>query len=141
MVGPEIVIVTFPTAQILDVTGPLEVFSSASRFLPAVSYRAHVVSRAGEPILASCGLQFATTSIADVHGPIDTLVVAGGADMDDAACDDELVHHVRRFATDARRVTSVCSGAFLLAQRCGWTDAERPRTGPNATRCNAATRT
>ena len=34
MVGPEIVIVTFPTAQILDVTGPLEVFSSASRSCP-----------------------------------------------------------------------------------------------------------
>jgi len=55
---------TFPTAQILDVTGPLKVFSSASRFLPAAGYRAHVMSRAGDPIRASCGLQFATTSIA-----------------------------------------------------------------------------
>jgi hypothetical protein len=34
-----VVIVTFDSAQILDVTGPLEVFSSASRFLPAVRYR------------------------------------------------------------------------------------------------------
>ena len=33
-----VVIVTFDTAQILDVTGPLEVFSSASRFLPSVQY-------------------------------------------------------------------------------------------------------
>ena len=32
MSAPRIVIVTFDAAQILDVTGPLEVFSSASRF-------------------------------------------------------------------------------------------------------------
>lgn len=35
MADPLVVIVTFPSAQILDVTGPLEVFSSASRFVPA----------------------------------------------------------------------------------------------------------
>ena len=46
-----VVIVTFDTAQILDVTGPLEVFSSASRFLPAVRYRTQVVTTAGGPVL------------------------------------------------------------------------------------------
>ncbi len=39
-----VVIVTFDAAQILDVTGPLEVFSSATRFLPAVRYRTQVVT-------------------------------------------------------------------------------------------------
>jgi transcriptional regulator GlxA family with amidase domain len=107
-IAPEIVIVTFPSAQILDVTGPLEVFSSASRFLPTAMYRAHVVSCAGDAILASCGLEFATTPIAGVRTPIDTLVVAGGANMDDAAGDAELVHHVQRLAAGARRGTSGC---------------------------------
>jgi len=42
-------------------------------------------------------------------------MVAGGADMDTAVADTDLLDQVRRLATDARRVTSVCSGAFVLA--------------------------
>ena len=110
-----VVIVTFDTAQILDVTGPLEVFSSASRFLPSARYRTQVVTTQGGPVRASCGLEFASSALADVTGPVDTLMVAGGADMDGAVADTELLAQVRRLATDARRVTSVCSGAFVLA--------------------------
>ena len=110
-----VVIVTFDTAQILDVTGPLEVFSSASRFLPAVQYRTQVVTTRGGPVRASCGLEFASAAVTEVTGPVDTLMVAGGADMDAAVGDIELLAHVRRLATDSRRVTSVCSGAFVLA--------------------------
>ena len=112
---PRVVVVTFAQAQILDVTGPLEVFSSASRFLQSARYRTDVVTTTGGPVLASCGLEFAATPIADVEPPVDTLVVAGGAEMKEAAADQELLHHVRRLAAGARRVTSVCSGAFVLA--------------------------
>jgi transcriptional regulator GlxA family with amidase domain len=115
MSRPRVVVVTFAQAQILDVTGPLEVFSSAARFLPSARYRTDVVTTTGGPVLASCGLEFASTSIADVDPPIDTLMVAGGEDMTAAAADHELLQHVRRLAADARRVTSVCSGAFVLA--------------------------
>ena len=64
---------------------------------------------------ASCGLEFASSPISDVIGPVDTLMVAGGIGMHTATADEELLHHVRRLAVDARRVTSVCSGAFVLA--------------------------
>jgi transcriptional regulator GlxA family with amidase domain len=111
----EVVIVTFDAAQILDVTGPLEVFSSATRFLPAVRYRTQVVTTRGGPVRASCGLEIASTPVADISGPVDTLLVAGGADMDAAVADSELLAQVRRLAADARRITSVCSGAFVLA--------------------------
>ena len=110
-----VVIVTFEAGQILDVTGPLEVFSSASRFLPAVCYRTQVVTTGGGPVRANCGLEFASSAIGDVTGPVDTLMVAGGSGMDGAVADSELLAQIRRLAADARRVTSVCSGAFLLA--------------------------
>ena len=115
MIQPRVVLVTFDAAQILDVTGPLEVFSTASRFVPSVRYVTDVVTVGGGPVMASCGLEFASSPIGEVEGPVDTLMVAGGADMDAATADGELLQHVRRLAADARRVTSVCSGAFVLA--------------------------
>ena len=131
--GPEVprerdvVIVTFDSGQILDVTGPLEVFSHASRFLPAVRYRTQVVTLQGGPVTASCGLELTSTAISEVTAPVDTLMVAGGAGVDAAVANTELLDHIRRLATDARRVTSVCSGAFLLAA-AGLLDGRRATT-------------
>ena len=79
---PRIVIVTFDGAQILDVTGPLEVFSSASRHLPGVRYSTQVASPRGGAVRASCGLDFDTVALSSVQAPIDTLVVAGGSGSD-----------------------------------------------------------
>ena len=122
-----VVIVTFTGGQILDVTGPLEVFSHASRFLPAAHYRTQVVTTRGGPTHASCGMEFTTARISEVTGPVDTLMVAGGADIHAAVADTQLLAEIRRLARDARRVTSVCSGAFLLAA-AGLLDGRRATT-------------
>ena len=123
----DVAVVTFPSAQILDVTGPLEVFSSATRLVPGAEYRTQVVSTSGGPVLASSGLSFGTTALADAEVPVDTLVVAGGRDTDQACADEQLLGHVRRLASSARRTASVCSGAFVLAA-AGLLDGRRATT-------------
>ncbi|WP_255454099.1 MULTISPECIES: GlxA family transcriptional regulator [unclassified Cryobacterium] len=120
-------IVGFPSVQILDVTGPLEVFSTASRFLPIARYATELVSTDGGPVLSTSGLEFATGPIDAVAGNIDTLVVAGGRDMEEAAGDPRLVDSIRRLALVSRRVASVCSGAFLLGA-AGLLDGRRATT-------------
>jgi transcriptional regulator GlxA family with amidase domain len=127
MSGQRVVIVTFDSAQILDVSGPLEVFSSATRFVPGAQYRSELVSVGGGPVLSTSGMEFATTALADIAGPVDTLMVAGGRDTEEACADQELLGHLRRLATDARRVTAVCSGAFVLAA-AGLLDGRRAVT-------------
>jgi transcriptional regulator GlxA family with amidase domain len=124
---PRIVIVGFPSAQILDITGPLEVFSTASRFLAIPRYATQLVSTDGGPVLSTSGLEFATSRIEEVVDGVDTLVVAGGRDMDEAAADSKLVDNIRRLASQSRRITSVCSGAFLLAA-AGLLDGRRATT-------------
>ncbi|MHC5794832.1 GlxA family transcriptional regulator [Lacisediminihabitans sp. FW035] len=90
-------------------------FSTASRFLSIPPYSTQVVSVGGGPVLSTSGLEYATTPIEKVVGDIDTLVVAGGRDFDQATDDAELIGNIRRVAGRSRRVASVCSGAFLLA--------------------------
>jgi transcriptional regulator GlxA family with amidase domain len=127
VIEPRIVIVGFPSAQILDVTGPLEVFSTASRFLAIPRYATEIVSTEGGPVLSTSGLEFGTRPMEEIVGGIDTLVVSGGRDMDEAAADTKLVDNIRRLAAQSRRATSVCSGAFLLAA-AGLLDGRRATT-------------
>ena len=69
----------------------------------------------------------ADEAIAAVEAPVDTLMVVGGDGTYGAVADAHLVTHVARLARDARRVTSVCSGAFVLAQ-AGLLDGRRATT-------------
>jgi transcriptional regulator GlxA family with amidase domain len=66
-------------------------------------------------------------SMADTRGTIDTLVVAGGAGTRSAATDKRVLAWVRDAAPRSRRVTSVCSGAFVLAN-AGLLDGRRATT-------------
>ena len=123
-----VVIVVYPGVQSLDVTGPLEVFAVANRYRPW-SYRTTVVARGPvETVRTSSGLGLVIDQpLAAVPGPIDTLVVAGGEGTADALSDAALVAWVRDAAPRSRRVTSVCSGAFLLAA-AGLLDGRRATT-------------
>jgi transcriptional regulator GlxA family with amidase domain len=122
-----VVIVAFPGVLGLDVVGPLEVFAMANRFGASPVYATSIVSRRGGMLAASSGLVIATEQAETVAGPIDTLMVAGGYSTAHAADDRDFVRWLADAAGSARRVTSVCSGALLLA-RAGLLDGRRATT-------------
>ncbi len=121
-----VIVVAFPDVQALDVVGPLEVFAMANRYGADPAYATALVSASGRPITTSSGLSLSTERISR-RQPIDTLVVAGGTGTAAAVADDRLTAWLRTAAASARRVTSVCSGAFLLAQ-AGLLDGRRVTT-------------
>ncbi len=124
----EVVFVVFPGLQALDLVGPMEVFAGANREVGTTAYRIRVAAAQAGAVTSAAGLDLhAPTALADVRGGIDTLVVVGGDGTAAAAQDDGLVDEVRRIARSARRVTSVCSGAFVLA-RAGLLDGRRATT-------------
>jgi transcriptional regulator GlxA family with amidase domain len=123
----KVTIVAYPDVQTLDVIGPAEVFASAAKLEPG-SYDVELVARQRGPLRSSSGVALLPRRVlSEVRGPIDTLVIAGGLGVYAAARDRELVAWVKRRARSCRRVTSVCSGAFLLAE-AGLLDGRRATT-------------
>jgi transcriptional regulator GlxA family with amidase domain len=121
----------FPDVQLLDVTGPLQVFASANRLAEEAGqsppYVLTVVSAVPGPIVSSAGLALLAEALPPANHPLDTLVIAGGIGVNRARADRALVAWVRCRADVTRRVTSVCSGAFLLAAT-GLLDGRRATT-------------
>ncbi|MEU6040429.1 MULTISPECIES: GlxA family transcriptional regulator [Actinomadura] len=109
----EVLIVVYDGVQSLDVTGPAEVFDGAARLLRG-GYRVRLASPDGREVTTSSGLRLGVHTGLSAAAPLDTLVVAGGL-APDVSPDGGLVAGVREAAAAARRVTSVCTGAFLLA--------------------------
>lgn len=110
-----IVFVVFDGFQTLDLAGPHEVFQYAGTL--AGGYDCQVLAPAAGPVRSSSGLPVHAghgTADLDPRG-IDTLVVAGGNGVDHAAKDSTLTGWIAAAGDSARRVTSVCSGVFLLA--------------------------
>lgn len=121
-----VVVVAFDDGEVLDVTGPISAFAQANLLSARSAYRVRLVAPGPRTVLSG-GVTIETEPIASVRGPIDTLVTTGGTGFMAAVGDAELVRHVGRLARRARRVTSVCSGAFLLAA-AGVLDGRRATT-------------
>lgn len=114
--------VIFDGYQSLDLTGPFEVFRHAG-------YECAVVAAKPGPVRSSKGLSVnADDSVTAADASrTDTLIVAGGDGVYAARSDRALVGWVAEAAASARRVASVCSGAFLLAE-AGLLDGRRATT-------------
>jgi transcriptional regulator GlxA family with amidase domain len=98
--------------QVLDVTGPLEVFSNAPGYDIQIA-----TPGPGQVLETNRGLALGNaTPIAEIHGPIDTLIIAGGPGAENGHYDRVFVDWIAQTARQARRVASICTGAFLIAE-------------------------
>jgi transcriptional regulator GlxA family with amidase domain len=114
-----VLIAVFDDVQSLDVTGPLEVFAGATRYRTAATpkatgpYETIVASIGGGPVRTSSGLTIVPDSdLHEVAAP-HTLIVPGGDGT--RTPDPKLVEWIGRTGRRAKRIASVCTGAFLLA--------------------------
>jgi cyclohexyl-isocyanide hydratase len=104
----QIGLLVFPKVTQLDLTGPLQVFSS----LPDASV--HLIWKRIEPVTSDTVLTIMPTiSFADCP-QLDVICVPGGAGTDDMVNDEEMLQFLRKQATGAKYVTSVCTGSLVL---------------------------
>jgi cyclohexyl-isocyanide hydratase len=99
----------FPRIQQLDMTGPYEVLAS----LPGASM--HLVWKTLDPLNSSTGLTLQPTVTMAACPPLDVVCVPGGAGINALLEDEETLAFLRAQAKSARYVTSVCTGALVLA--------------------------
>ncbi|EUA52383.1 DJ-1/PfpI family protein [Mycobacterium xenopi 4042] len=94
-------------------------FAAASTCLAAQGrdgYQPVLACIDGQPVATPMGLTFATARLPDPHQPVDTVVLPGGRGVHAARENPQLIAWIRDVAHSARRVVSVCTGAFLAAQ-------------------------
>nr|WP_232003033.1 GlxA family transcriptional regulator [Mycobacterium sp. 1245801.1] len=109
-----VVIVVFDGVTLLDVAGAGEVFVEANRF--GADYRVKIASLDGCDVTSSLGSRLGVTdSIAAIESA-DTVLVAGSDNLPAHAIDPALVEAIRSVSARTRRLASICTGSFVLAQ-------------------------
>jgi transcriptional regulator GlxA family with amidase domain len=115
MARRQVVIVGFPGVELLDVAGPISVFSAADRLLAgARGYAVELVAGSAGPLRTAAGVELvARRALRSVRGSVDTVLVGGGL-LADVAAASGVAPALARLSRRARRTGSVCTGAFLL---------------------------
>ncbi|WP_078280912.1 GlxA family transcriptional regulator [Mycobacteroides franklinii] len=120
-----VIIVVFDGMKLLDLAGPAEVFAEANRF--GAHYRLVVASVDGRDVATSIGSPFAVSETVDSIKSPDTVLVTGGDVLIGRPLDPTLVDALAQIHPRCRRIASICTGAFLLAQ-AGVLDHRRATT-------------
>src|SRR5512132_190274 len=100
----------FPDFNILDLSGPLAAFDVPRREIHPTPYRLTAYSLDGGPVTSACGVSVNTVPLR--RAELDTFIAVGGLGAVAASRSPSLVALIRKTAPRARRVASVCSGAF-----------------------------
>ncbi|MFE9837846.1 GlxA family transcriptional regulator [Streptomyces sp. NPDC005551] len=118
-------VLVFEGVKLLDLSGPAEVFSEANRY--GARYRLSILSVGKSPVRSSIGMLVPVDGDAAAADAYDTLLVAGGDLLPAAPVDPALSAAARALAERAGRITSVCTGAFVLGA-AGLLDGRRATT-------------
>lgn len=108
------VIVVFDGVTLLDVAGAGEVFVEANRF--GADYQVKIASVDGRDVTSSIGVRLGVTDSISAIDSADTVMVAGSDNLPSRAIDPALVEAIRSVAARTRRLASICTGSFILAQ-------------------------
>lgn len=127
-----IVIAAFAPAQMLDITGPLDVFATANERVAMSGqpplYELVIAAAQAGPVMTTSGIALvATASLHDPSLRADTLLVAGGQGARAAVRDRELIKALTDLCTRTPRIGSICTGLFPLAAT-GLLDRSRATT-------------
>ncbi|MGH9937144.1 MAG: GlxA family transcriptional regulator [Blastocatellia bacterium] len=128
-------IIAFPGSQILDIAGPLAVFAEANQFCQEdfnakqAAYQVELISTESDRLVdCYCGVNItAQTDFRSARGEFDTLLVAGGYGVAQVEKITGFLPWLRKTSNAARRIGSVCGGAFALAA-AGLLDGRRATT-------------
>lgn len=106
--------VVYDDVTMLDVAGAGEVFAEANRF--GADYQLKFASLDGRDVRTSMGIRLGVTDSIDGIESADTILVAGSDDLPARPIDPALVEAVKSAAGRTRRLGSICTGSFILAQ-------------------------
>src|SRR5476649_2902444 len=111
-----IVVLAVPGVQLLDISGPLDVFAEANTRLGRQVYRLQVMALDDQPVVSSSGVRLlADLQLQDENlPPVDTFLIAGAPALGSFQPGSEILSAVRHLAQKSVRYGSVCSGALLL---------------------------
>ena len=106
----------YDQAEVLDFSGPFEVFSTASRICTSEDpFRVFLIGETGEVVKARGGFSVTPSYGFHNHPHIDILIIAGGVHIEEMT-KSQVIDWISKVAKNAKLVASVCTGAFLLAE-------------------------
>jgi transcriptional regulator GlxA family with amidase domain len=105
----------YPDAEVLDFSGPFEVFSTASRLCGTENpFSVFLIAEGGATVSARGGYKVLPGYSIEDHPPLDVLIISGGvhtAQMENTT----VINWIKRQAESVKLMATVCTGIFLLA--------------------------